>query len=307
MSIGFARLASRGRSGVERRAGLLARRRQLEPDRLAGVGAEDAEPAAVRQHGDARAARKRLAGEEDGDVGEILERVGLDHAGLAEDGLDRGHRARERGRVRARRPLAGARAAALHRQDRLLARDPLREPPELARVPERLQVEEDQVGLGVVLPVLEQVVGGDVRLVPDRDERREAEPARRRLLEQGEPERPALRREADVARPGRCAVRRSRSARRRRRRCRGSWGRSAARRGRGRGRAAAPGGARPRRRSRRSRPRSRRAPSCPARAPARPRRGSTRPGGRRPPGRPPRGRRRSTGTPSPRRSREPSG
>ena len=46
---------------------------------------------------------------------------------------------------------------------------------ELARVAERLEVEQDEVGRGVVLPPLEQVVRGDVGLVADRDERREAE------------------------------------------------------------------------------------------------------------------------------------
>ena len=48
---------------------------------------------------------------------------------------------------------------------------------ELARVAERLEVEQHEVGLGIVLPPLEQVVRGDVRLVPDRDEGREAEAA----------------------------------------------------------------------------------------------------------------------------------
>src|SRR5581483_12428579 len=52
----------------------------------------------------------------------------------------------------------------------------------------------------VVLPVLEQVVRRDVRLVADRDERREAEPALLRLLEQGDAERAALRREGGAAR-----------------------------------------------------------------------------------------------------------
>ena len=56
--------------------------------------------------------------------------------------------------------------------------------------------------LVVLLPALEQVVRRDVGLVADRDERREAEAALGRLLEQREPERAALRREADVARAG---------------------------------------------------------------------------------------------------------
>ena len=42
---------------------------------------------------------------------------------------------------------------------------------ELARVAERLQVQRDDLRRGVLLPVLQQVVGGQVRLVAQRDER----------------------------------------------------------------------------------------------------------------------------------------
>ena len=127
---------------------------------------------------------------------------------------------------------------ALQREDRLAARDPAGDPCELARVAERLEVEQDDLGRRVVLPPLEQVVRRDVRLVADRDERGETEAARRRRLEQREPERAALRREADVA--GRNRVRRERRVRGagRRRRSRGSSGRSGAHRARGRARAA---------------------------------------------------------------------
>ena len=50
MSTGFATDASVGSSRREGSAGLLGERRQLEPGGLAGVGAEDPEPAGVRQH-----------------------------------------------------------------------------------------------------------------------------------------------------------------------------------------------------------------------------------------------------------------
>ena len=73
------------------------------------------------------------------------------------------------------------------------------DPRELARVAERLEVEQDDVRLGIVLPVLEQVVRRDVGLVPDRDERRQPEPARVGLLEQRQTERAALGRERDAA------------------------------------------------------------------------------------------------------------
>src|SRR5581483_5356602 len=75
------------------------------------------------------------------------------------------------------------------------------QPAELARVPEGLEVEQDDVGAFVLLPPLEQVVRGDVGLVPDGDERREAEISLGRLLEQSETEGARLRRHGDS--PGR--------------------------------------------------------------------------------------------------------
>ena len=70
---------------------------------------------------------------------------------------------------------AGRRASALHRHDRLRPRDAAREARELARVPERLEVQQDHVGVGIVLPVLEEVVAAHVGLVAHRHERRDAE------------------------------------------------------------------------------------------------------------------------------------
>ena len=161
-----------------------------------------------------RPSGQRLRREQDGGVGELLERVGLDHPRLAEERVDGRGRAGQRGGMRPRRalPRAAVRPPFIARIG-FFARDAPREPRELARVPERLEVEQDQVGLRVVLPVLEQVVRRDVRLVADRDERREPEPAGGAALEDGEPERTALRREADVARREGSAGRRSRSDR----------------------------------------------------------------------------------------------
>ncbi len=199
MSIGLARLASRGRSVASATRVSSDERRQLEAGCATGVGTEDAEPACVRQHSDAPAARRRLPGEEHRGVRELLERVRLDHARLPEERLDRGRRSGERGGMGSGRALPDRRPPALHRQNRLLPRDAAGEARKLARVPERLQVEQDQVGLRIVLPVLEQVVRRDVSLVADRDEGRQPQAARRSLLQHGEPERAALGREADVA------------------------------------------------------------------------------------------------------------
>ena len=199
MSTGFAAEASDGKRGSERRARLLAELGQLEARDLARVGAEDAEPAGVREHGDAASARNGLGREQRGDVEQPAERVGANHARLAEDRVDGGVGARERRGVRAGGLLAGARAAALHREHGLLPREAPRDARELARVAERLDVEQDEVGAGVVLPPLEQVVRRDVGLVADRDEGGEAEPACLGPLEQREAERTRLRREADPA------------------------------------------------------------------------------------------------------------
>ena len=223
-----------------------------QPGGLARVGAENAETARVRQHRDTVAARQRLRREENGGVEQLFERAQPQHAGLPEERVDRRVGAGERGRVRAGGARAGATRSAPHRKDRLRARDPAGDAGELARVPERLQVEEDQIGRVVLLPVLEQVVRRDVGLVPDREEARQAEPARVGLLEQRETERAALRRERDAARREAAAREGRVQPDRASRRCRGSSGRRAGRRGRARARAARPAAPLRRRRSRRS-------------------------------------------------------
>ena len=102
-------------------------------------------PPAFVSERDAAAARHRLRGEQRRDVDELVERLRPDHAGLAEERVDRGVRAGERSGVRARRLAAGARRAALHREDRLRARDAARDARERARVAERLEVEHDEL------------------------------------------------------------------------------------------------------------------------------------------------------------------
>ena len=61
--------------------------------------------------------------------------------------------------------LPGRRAPALDRDHRLGGRHAARDPPELARVPERLEVEQDRVRALVRLPVLEEVVAREIGLV----------------------------------------------------------------------------------------------------------------------------------------------
>ena len=253
MSIGLARLASRGSRAASRSRVSSASCGSSRPAAGARVGAEDPETAGVRQHGDPAAARQRLAREQHRDVGELLQRVGADHSRLLEESLDGGRRACECGRVRTGGALAGRRPSALHRQDRLLPRNAPRDPRELARVAERLQVEEDEIACS----------GRPPSTRAGRSRRRRPCCRRRRRPRGRDPARPPARAARDRARRsarrsrccrrGRSEARRSRSGRPPRRRCRGSSARRDARRGRARGRAARPAGGRPRSRSRRSR------------------------------------------------------
>ena len=92
-----ARLAGSG--GRERARVALGELGEREPGRFAGVGAEDAETAGVRDHADAASVRERLGGEQRGGVEQLLERLCAEHAGLAEERVDCDVRACERGGV----------------------------------------------------------------------------------------------------------------------------------------------------------------------------------------------------------------
>ena len=170
-----------------RRRGQVDRVRDAQPRRRAGVLARDPGAAGVGEHRDAVAARERLAREQPRDVEHLPHRRGPQHAGVLEQRIDRHVRRRQ----------------ALDRHDRLGGRDPPRDPPEAARVAERLQREQQHRRVGVLLPVLEEVVAGEVRLVAHRHERREPDAARRRRVDRRDPEPAALRGEADAAGRGR--------------------------------------------------------------------------------------------------------
>ena len=186
--------------GAQSGLGVGGERRGVEPVAGARVGGEDARPAGVGEDRDGRPAGKRLAGEQRGDVEELAEGVGADDAGLAEERIDR-HvgRGEQRAGVGARGPGTRGRSSRLDGQDRLLRRDARRDPGEAAGVPERLEVEQDDVGGRVVLPVPEEVVAGEVGLVAHRDERREAEAELTGALDHGDPDAAALRHDADGA------------------------------------------------------------------------------------------------------------
>ncbi len=143
MSTGFATLASAGRSSREALERRLAELGQLEPGRVARVGAEDPEAAGVREHGDppalsapagSRAAPRRRS------APPARPRGSRPPGGRARRRPPRSRRARPCASWR--RAARVAVVAALEREDRLAAGDAPREPAEAARVAERLDVEQ---------------------------------------------------------------------------------------------------------------------------------------------------------------------
>ena len=105
-------------------------------------------------------------------------------------------RGQERSGVRRGRPGPGRRTTALDRQDRFAPREPPGDARELPGVAERFEVQQRDIGPGILLPVLEQVVAGQVGLVADRHERGQADPEPPSRLDDRDPDAAALRQEA---------------------------------------------------------------------------------------------------------------
>ena len=118
----------------------------LEPGGDAGIGRNDAGAAAVAHHRDPSTGRDRLVREQRRHVEQLRERVDADDPGLAEERVDRGVGIGQRGGVGTGAACTGGAAAALERDDRLAARELPGDASELARVAERLEVEQHDVG-----------------------------------------------------------------------------------------------------------------------------------------------------------------
>ena len=147
MSTGFVVVASRGRCRASRRRVLVGSGSTRRPAAShASAQAIPGPPAFVTMP--TRFPRgQRLAGEQRGDVEQLADGGGPDHAGVPEQRVDRRVRRREqRPRVRHRGARPGRRAPALDRDHRLAGGDAASDLPEPARVAERLQVQPDHVG-----------------------------------------------------------------------------------------------------------------------------------------------------------------
>ncbi|EPH43180.1 hypothetical protein STRAU_3710 [Streptomyces aurantiacus JA 4570] len=134
----------------------------------AGVVREQAEGLGVAEDGDARSGGQGLPGEQQSGVDQLGHRVHADHPGLAQQVGHRGVREAGGGAC-----VAGGRDAAvpgaLDDDQGLHGGGAAGEAGELARVADGFEVHEGNVGVRVVVPVLEHVVAGDVRAVARAD------------------------------------------------------------------------------------------------------------------------------------------
>ena len=138
--------------------------------------------------------RQRLGGDE-----QVVQRVDAQHAGAADRGVVDQVGAGERAGVRGRGGLALRRAAGLDDEHRLVARRRARGRHELARLLDRLDVEQDRARARVARQPVEHVAEIDVGMLAERDEVREADAAAARPVEHRGDERARLRDEGQAA------------------------------------------------------------------------------------------------------------
>ncbi|CAM4232204.1 hypothetical protein NONI108955_15615 [Nocardia ninae] len=156
---------------------------------LRGIDGQPVERRTVADNRQPGTAGQRLIPEQRGAVEQLRDGVDLHDSRLRKQvSHDRA--------VHIARRLGGV-ATAAHRDDRLGPGHPARDPGELARVTETLQVEQHHIGIRVGVPILEQVVAGHVGAVAGRHERRQPEIPGRGLTEDGRPQRPGLTEEPD--------------------------------------------------------------------------------------------------------------
>src|SRR2546430_685174 len=164
------------------------------------VDAHAPRPSGARDEGAAVPSRDRLQREGHRQVEELLDRVGSKDAGLGEHRLCREVRAPEGTRVGHGRPASGLRAARLYRDDGLVLRCLARDPDEVPRVAEVLDVREDQFRVPVSVPHPKEIVEAHLGLVPQRAELREADAQGFRVVQDGDAEGAALCGQRDPAR-----------------------------------------------------------------------------------------------------------
>jgi hypothetical protein len=187
---------------VQPRNGGLCQRGHHQPFGLACISGENGGASGVAHDPHTHARWEGRVVEERSDVEKLLERSGANDARLLEQRLDDAIVTRQGAGVRGGRPCAGARAPGFHGDHRLLARDAACDAREVTRIPEALEIEQDDARPRVVGPVLDEVVAGHVGFVPDGREGRDAQVELSRVTHQRQSQGAALRQERDITRRG---------------------------------------------------------------------------------------------------------
>jgi hypothetical protein len=104
------------------------------------------------------------------------------------------------GSVRPSRAPTGAGSSGLDGNDRFVTAYAFGDARETARVPERFQVQENDLCAVVFLPILEEIVAGNIRFVADADEAGETKLTLVRKSNDGQAEGAALRAKGNVSR-----------------------------------------------------------------------------------------------------------
>ena len=189
----------RRQQGAQRLTSAGGQLRQLERVRFACVSRQNSWTTGIGQDCDSSSGGDRLMRQHCGNIEHFLERVGSNHAGLTKQRFDDRVAGRECARMRCRRARTSRRPARLDRHNRLAPANVARQFAELARVPEALQIQQDDVGIRIVGPELNEIVARHVGLVADRREGGETDVQARCVIEDRKAERAALRRQRDAA------------------------------------------------------------------------------------------------------------
>ena len=177
---------------------VLGNRRQLAAAPDEGVGRQHAGPARVGEDGEVAPLGPGLLAEHLGHVEEVVDVVHPQHAAAAEGRVQDRVAAGKGAGVGGRGLGGGLRAPGLDDDDRLALGDVPRRRQERARVPDRLHVEHNALGLRVVAEIRDHVAPVHVEHRPDGDERAKAHVLAEAPVEDGREKRPALTHERDV-------------------------------------------------------------------------------------------------------------
>ncbi len=188
-----------GKKRAQLRPGGVAQRRKLQAVGLTRIGRQNARATGVREDRNARTSRYWLMREQRRDIEHLFQTFSADHPCLAEQRIDHDIVGRQRAGVGRCGPGSRHGPSGFHGNDRFLSAHTAGNLRELLRVPETLEIQQDDRRLRILGPVLNQVVAGHVRLVAHRHEAGDSNTQLLGIVENRQPECAALRRHRHVS------------------------------------------------------------------------------------------------------------